>query len=1124
MNRLGKKYTNAIPVDVLKKEDKLQTLEVTKNKLQERQIEHLTQMIAALNVMQNPANNNNFMKQKAEAIILSSRWFRKMESENLHFESEDWEHLKKAYTQQLSEVMNTLEKESIDEEFIQNWVMWIQGYTECPHVLLKTWWWWAQDVTQEDINEQIVREGRTPKQILDDPAWCKPVDRRRLFGKEFNVYLEEFVARKYQFQLDMLKLRAFIPNNLDTSWKFWKYVVSEMKMLETDYMTGYFEPFLPGPKPGEGQDFFGKIDPNPPPDSKFRLDFDPEKPTEKMGQQRQEEAEKQKMEDIEAPGSTDAPIVPADPVDWFEGFEGESYVNKLRDSKIDTLTKDLAKKDLEIKDLTARFHDAEGLKTYEEGKKGIEERAHSLFDLLEEASMEEELGLTTLKRGRNLTAFRQQINRDIHNIDRFIAKNREKNPKFTGHELGNLVKAYKEWEGVMRDFSGTGLRAELETIQPGDNQKLLQMKIKFMQAARLSGGQSSQRIEKLLTKQMTNLQQFGGILTSVGGKHKAELEEQEKKLTEKWAAKDKEHRQALHNLGSLESQFSILQTQHNRFKEEATQKRKEFESSLSKERARIVDLETQLALERGRDPIVVLSQQELVDRLHRDIADYKQRIAEQEAKNLAIDEENELMGGAVQSLEQALGLTEQESEARLAALHMGSQRYAQLSQMVKFAAGEVVRQKQARLQTQILAGQLSTELQQSRHQSSQMVGAIQSLQQALGHTGQEMEARGAALRMGSQQYHMLLNFAKQRQEENELMAGAIQSLEQELGFTEQESEARLAALHMGSQQYHHMMSLLQKFMQRQGQSLQGSPQQLLQGSPPQQLLAFDSGENIRAIGNVMAGQRELIENAQEDSEEFQQENGFGVADLETEYDTITGRILANRKDMFQFYHQHVETQGGFVDHELVDAVEREETNLRLYLQKLISIALPTDLANEDEKAIRLNTMLASDPRFARSLGTANVTRENENVRANIRTLLQEFHVDKYLQSYLLDELDFSTAMEKVAQNPKFKENRKQLLENTKSRDLTRSMNPDLLNMISKRAPNIDENQLIGWLEWASTVLDPAMKEGRINTRNAWRLLNINDSVSRNNLFETSVARANPGFDVYFQRAVSRWRE
>lgn len=1124
MNRLGKKYTSAIPTNVLKKEDQLQSLEVTKNKLQERQIEHYTQMIAALNVMRDPTINNNEMKQKAQTIITQSRWFRKMEKENLHFDPEDWNHLKKAYSHQLAKVMNALEKESIDEEFVQNWVMWIQGQTTCPHVLLKTWWWWQEGRTQDDINEALVREHNTVEDLLDNTFFCKPVDRRRLFGKEFDVYLEEFVNRKYDFQLDMLKLRAIIPANLDRSWKYWKYVVEEFKMLETDYMTGYFDPFLPGPKPGDpgGQDYFGKIDPNPPPPSEFPFDYDP--PTDKGKRpdpSQQDEIDDGKEEEVVAPVSSSTTIVNPEPVDFDEGYTLPGLTQIQNSGRIDAITKELAEKDILIKNLTARFHNAEGVRDYKEGLKDVEERAHSLFETLEDTSLEEELGLSNATRQRDLSSFQRRLREDLENINQFADKMRSKNPRYKAKELLDLSKAYKEYDALLQKSGEGSFRSQLETINPNDNREILNMRLKFMRAARFGEGESSARMEKLLIKQQTRLEGYQGTLTKLGEHHRGQMSEQHNKLTEKWAAKDKEHRNALGELRKLGIQYSHLESTHEEYKTKAETMRKGYEETLGKERGRIMGLEKELAAALKRPTTVtnILGQQGLVDQLKKDVEEQKRLLNMERASNQGLAEDYDKMDEELRAVQDLLGETEEALDATEEERTIGQRRSARLLRVVNTLKADIEARKVERAEnearmTQLneLLGGYNGALNKSKNEAGQLRGQ-------LGFTKAMMQQQTQTLHNTNVQYQMLEQFARERKNEVELLGGVVQELEQELGWTQEERDQmqelaghRLEALQMGSREYHRLANMVRMMMsRRQGRNA------------PTSQLSMGSGENIRATGNVQASQQMLIEGAEADREQFDRAGAPVVSDLEfPNMSEAIQNITESRSASFRSYQDLAENRNFY---DLTKAILEESNDVRFYFKKQLDALGQEGNAFEFAKAVSLNTTLTQGQQTARSM-TGDLLQENELVRSRMMAYFDQAGTDVYIRNHMLDDLDFSTALHNSLRGPIVAKNKKGFMEGSQTGALVRTMNPDLVNIMSNLAYLYggSNSQIMEFVQWCSSVLDPAMKEGRISVRNAWRLGITVDPEARNQFFQNFVATDEPGFEVYFKRAISRWRD
>ena len=308
MDRLGKKFTSAIPTDVFKKEDKLQQLEVTPQYLEQRQIDHFTDLIAAINY-QITGDGSTEQKDAALRVLERSRWYQSMDGKYLA--KDDWIKLKNCYTCQLAQVLNKLEAQAVNEEFVKGWVQWIQGHTELADVLLKSWWWWvvptdlrsAEDNLRAELSKQ-----RSVKEIMNDKTLIKPWEKRKLFGAEFDLYLTEFVSRKYDFERDILKLRIQIPNDLEKSWKYYKYIIKEMKLLESDFMSGYFEPYLrESPSSSHGDDLPVRQDPlppNPPGGSALppppRSFSDDKKPSEKDPEEEME-TEEEKREEREEP-------------------------------------------------------------------------------------------------------------------------------------------------------------------------------------------------------------------------------------------------------------------------------------------------------------------------------------------------------------------------------------------------------------------------------------------------------------------------------------------------------------------------------------------------------------------------------------------------------------------------------------------------------------------------------------------------------------------------------------------------------------------------------------------------------------------------------------------------------
>lgn len=61
-----------------------------------------------------------------------------------------------------------------------------------------------------------------------------PWGKARLVGKGISEYVEELVGKKTNYELAVQKLRCFIPDDIDTAWLYFKFIVTKMPKLNTD--------------------------------------------------------------------------------------------------------------------------------------------------------------------------------------------------------------------------------------------------------------------------------------------------------------------------------------------------------------------------------------------------------------------------------------------------------------------------------------------------------------------------------------------------------------------------------------------------------------------------------------------------------------------------------------------------------------------------------------------------------------------------------------------------------------------------------------------------------------------------------------------------------------------------
>lgn len=132
----------------------------------------------------------------------------------------------------LAQEMNQVEEDKIDNEFVRDFVLWLQGTSHDPEVIAKSWWWWDKN--------KIPSRNKTAVNMDE----CKDVKYRRLVGKDIVNYLDVMVDKKMEFEKKMTILSNFIPQGLEQAWNYWKYVIKGLDTLESDYMD-YFSEILP---------------------------------------------------------------------------------------------------------------------------------------------------------------------------------------------------------------------------------------------------------------------------------------------------------------------------------------------------------------------------------------------------------------------------------------------------------------------------------------------------------------------------------------------------------------------------------------------------------------------------------------------------------------------------------------------------------------------------------------------------------------------------------------------------------------------------------------------------------------------------------------------------------------
>lgn len=1085
MNRLGKKYTNAIPVDVLKKEDKLQTLEVTKNKLQERQIEHLTQMIAALNVMKNPGTVNNFMKEKAQAIILSSRWFRKMEEKNLHFASDDWDHLKTAYVHQLGQVMNSLEKESIDEEFIQNWVMWIQGYTECPHVLLKTWWWWAKEVTQQQIDVAL-RDGFTPKQILNTESLCKPVERRRLFGKEFDVYLEEFVARKYDFQLDMLKLRAFIPRNLDTSWKFWKYVVEEFKMLETDYMTGYFDPFLPGPKPGDDQNFFGKIDPKPPHDSGFPLDFDLGKPDAKMGMTRQEESEKMIDEEIEAPTSSTTVVI-------------NPLMKKMSDN------------------LKEMLNFQRGAFEREE----IEARVRSLGSWMDETLGP---GGDVNETARNLVSIREQIQSNLDDVLR-ASSFAQKRFGMEPHQLGELAKHYRGLRDIIPDRNGNA-----------DLAKMYKMKTKLMGAARINNHAA---VENLLARQ-------GGILEGILGEVQTASQNHEKRMTERKEDEIRKLKEAEKNLRIPGTKFEDIKKEiktedeggHERLKRIQEDHNKLIAEIKNKKFQKIVDIEKHLQDLKGGKTLDAK-----FDILINDLKRSELRREEYRArKEIKSEKEAKALEGyfktARASLEENIKGVKNEQEAtryaieeqtRQAEARQREQR--ELRDKIEKLKNERTKSDEATKNLQKELERLEQRIKDAKKKDDKADVKKEKIKEE--EIKQEIkDEKDRNIKRELKQEKRTQKLSKRQEEDKKLLENQYALLDEkaklllaakDLEYQQREGQLRIDLLEDYIRRITPLIPLRNEGAMEEGGEIAATIPEApfgriypdFHGERPPPLFKKEEvkkeepkSEKEEATEDVVESWEERDETQEEEAERLLAEEMGGQANLNSIRTALAQQLEEFRRVYIDSYNQEA-LMPTVPDSDLTRLISETQNTIRQSLQsgdatllmsslreeeRLLSLQMLRFAEGKDTNSLilynqfmkNLRDILASDPYLTRNT-EGNIRRENDRVRQELTVLLHRngrtFSRDYF--DYYDNEIQTSTLLDQLVSNREIDTPQQRTV---RDMAISANVNPDLRNAMTAFGGSWLSDHVSEIVRFSVIELDNAMRSGTISLRQVFYIL------------------------------------
>lgn len=231
-----KKLEDSIPKDVLVKEGKIDSLRTTNEFLRDKKLKALGERISLYGNRDTNSRNPSLRRDRKK--FSEQRWVKDLLKEGRKLTEEDSKNIAMGISFELAKELNSLEDERINEKFVSDFVRWIQGESMDEDVLKKSFWWWkgTKDEMQRALNNNQGQYTNLTKQDL-----FKPKEKRKLVGKDFNAYLDEFVGRKIEFQKKMTLLKNFIPSNIEEAWLFWKYVIHEMSPLETDFMKEYFE-------------------------------------------------------------------------------------------------------------------------------------------------------------------------------------------------------------------------------------------------------------------------------------------------------------------------------------------------------------------------------------------------------------------------------------------------------------------------------------------------------------------------------------------------------------------------------------------------------------------------------------------------------------------------------------------------------------------------------------------------------------------------------------------------------------------------------------------------------------------------------------------------------------------
>jgi len=245
MKNVGEKFKKAIPDDALQKETKTEKLE-TNPKLKRQHKKD--RIIAEIRDLSRGSGLPSLTAQDNVAAGLRNPAGNASENAKLLLQSLFFE---------LNQLQNMEEDETIDEVFFEEYLCWIQGVIpkhmseeRRNKMLMKTWWWW---VDKRDNTRGISDTSQMPSANQFKLA---PV---KLHGEEFVVYLRSFVDKKHDFWKKMTMLKSFIPGDLHRSWLYWKYIINETPVLESDYLAVLPDDFTPTPDPTK----------NPPPGSPF---------------------------------------------------------------------------------------------------------------------------------------------------------------------------------------------------------------------------------------------------------------------------------------------------------------------------------------------------------------------------------------------------------------------------------------------------------------------------------------------------------------------------------------------------------------------------------------------------------------------------------------------------------------------------------------------------------------------------------------------------------------------------------------------------------------------------------------------------------------------------------------